>query len=361
VVTVPWVKLDDKLPMSVKVRGLADPEARGDRATAQRNEALGHWTQLLAWVGAERTDGFLTADVAALYGTTASLRRLLRGVFGRSALLHSRGDLCPCLEGRKWPDGAAYAIHDYLDRNPSRAENDVAKAQRRELRDRELREQVRRRDADQCRYCGKAVRWNDRRSPEGGVLDHVRPDIAAGADNLVVACRGCNTRKGKRSPEAAGMRLRPLPGPTTETRPIYDGPTTETRPIYDGPTTDSEPDLKPTTDRTQNRSETGDRSDAGRPPPRADPLSSANGTQTGPWHAQNPTYDGVSEQTRSAGTDGPGRDGTGIPEVVDLASSARLGPPGTRRTPANPNPYLRSALTGPQPEEHAGHPAEDQP
>lgn len=342
---MPWVKLDDKLPMSVKVRGLADPEARGDRATAQRNEALGHWTQLLAWVGAERTDGFLTADVATMYGTASSLNRLLRGVFGRAALLHRRGDSCGCLEGRRWPDGAAYAIHDYLDRNPSRAENDVAKAQRRELRDRELREQVRRRDADCCRYCGKAVRWNDRRSADGGVLDHVRPDIAAGADNLVVCCRGCNTRKGRRTPEAAGMRLQPLPRSTTGWAPIYDGSAT-----------DSEPTSDPTTDPTQNRSETGGRSVVGLPPPRAAPPSSENSTPSRPQPASEPTYDAVSELTRSGATDGPGRDGTGIPTAVDPIPPGQLGPPDTRRTPTNPNPYLRSALTGPSPEEHAGHP-----
>lgn len=345
---MPWVKLDDKLPMSVKIRGLADPGARGDRATAQRNEALGHWTQLLAWVGAERTDGFLTADVATMYGTQASLNRLLRGVFGRAALLHRRGDTCPCLDGRKWPDGAEYAIHDYLERNPSRAENDVNRAQRRELRDRELREVVRRRDGDRCRYCGKAVRWNDRRSADGGVLDHVRPDIAAGADNLVVACRGCNTRKGKRTPEAAGLRLRPLPGSAT-------GP----RLIYDGSTTDSKPITVPTTDRIQNGSESGHRSTTHPPPPPTDPPSSANSDPSYPRAASEPTCDGDSEPTRSAATDGPGRDGTGTPAVVNPAYATRLGPPGTPRTPTQPNPYLRSALTGADPDEHAGHPLED--
>ena len=346
---MPWVKIDDKLPMSVKVRGLADAGSRGDKATAQRNEALGHWTQLLAWVGAERTDGFLTADIATMYGTPASLRRLLRGVFGRSALLHSRGDSCACLEGRKWPDDADYALHDYLDRNPSRAENDVARAQKRELRDPVLRDVVRRRDADMCRYCGKTVRWADRRSGDGGVLDHVRPDVAAGADNLVVACRACNTRKGKRTPEQAGMRLRGLPARPGEPGPE---PVTNDRPIYDGSTTDQTPTSETTCDPIQNGSKSGRRSDADRHPPPIDPLSRPNVSLSRPQTAPGTTYNGDSERTRRRATDGPGRDGTGARPVI--------GPPSTPRDSVNPNPYLKTAITGPDPDEHAGYPGEDE-
>ena len=70
-----WGRIDDRLPMSVKIRGLADPGAVGDRAKRQRNEALGHWLQVLAWVSGERTDGFVTADILDLFGTEASAER----------------------------------------------------------------------------------------------------------------------------------------------------------------------------------------------------------------------------------------------------------------------------------------------
>lgn len=344
---MPWLRIDDRLPMSAKIKGLADREATGDRAKRQRNEAIGHWLMILAWCASERSDGFVMAQQVDEYGTRESAARLLRARFGRAPLIHGRNDVCPCLEGRRWPPDYDYAVHDWLDKNPSRSENDVAKAQRKELRDRELREQVRRRDGDCCRYCGKAVKWQDRKSPAGGVLDHVRPDLAAGADNLVVACRACNTRKGKRTPEAAGMALLPAAGhPRHPTRPGANG-----HQINDGSKTVSDPTTDRPPDRPENRSESASDPVAGRPPPRASPSpapSSADVPAALLVAFPEATYDGVTDGIRSTGTDGLGRVGSGTGYVV--------GPPDTPRSPSSPNPYLRSAITGPQPEDHAGLP-----
>lgn len=337
--------------MSAKIKGLADREATGDRAKRQRNEAIGHWLMILAWCASERSDGFVTVQQVDEYGTRESAERLLRSRFDRSPLVHRKGDVCGCLEGRKWPSDYDYAIHDWLAYNPSRSENDVAKAQRKELRDRELREQVRKRDGDCCRYCGKQVKWQDRKSPAGGVLDHVRPDIAAGVGNLVVACRACNTRKGKRTPEAASMALLPPPGhPRHPTRPGTAG-----HQISDGSKTVSDP----TTDRSQVRpqtaSETVSDPASDRPPP--DPVPQPDPTSANALGAvlaafETTTSDTVTDPIRSTGTDGPGRVGTGTRYVV--------GPPDTPRTPMAPNPYLRSAIEGPSPEEHAGLPPEEE-
>jgi 5-methylcytosine-specific restriction endonuclease McrA len=60
------------------------------------------------------------------------------------------------------------------------------------------------RDRCRCQYCGKVF------SQKGLNLDHVVP-LSRGGDsrweNVVCACIGCNTRKGNRTPEGAGMRL----------------------------------------------------------------------------------------------------------------------------------------------------------
>ena len=61
-----------------------------------------------------------------------------------------------------------------------------------------------------CMYCGKSS------SGEGLELEHVIPRSRGGKNewvNLVSACRKCNSRKGDRTPEEAGMPLlrRPLP------------------------------------------------------------------------------------------------------------------------------------------------------
>lgn len=64
------------------------------------------------------------------------------------------------------------------------------------------------RDRCLCAYCVTAY-------PESKLTrDHVIPKSRGGADvfsNLVCACVGCNTRKGARTPEEAGMKLAYVP------------------------------------------------------------------------------------------------------------------------------------------------------
>lgn len=60
------------------------------------------------------------------------------------------------------------------------------------------------RDGHRCQYCGRQL-------PAGLLsLDHVVPRSLGGGStwtNIVAACNACNTRKGGRSPQQAGMRL----------------------------------------------------------------------------------------------------------------------------------------------------------
>jgi len=72
----------------------------------------------------------------------------------------------------------------------------------------DLRWRVYQRDNFTCRYCG---------ARQYLTIDHVVPESVGGptaADNLVTACKHCNSRKGARTPEEADMPLRPLPGAT---------------------------------------------------------------------------------------------------------------------------------------------------
>lgn len=64
------------------------------------------------------------------------------------------------------------------------------------------------RDQYQCQYCGK------RPGPAELNLDHVVPRSRGGEDsweNLVVSCRPCNLKKGKKTPREAGMHLQRSP------------------------------------------------------------------------------------------------------------------------------------------------------
>jgi 5-methylcytosine-specific restriction endonuclease McrA len=67
------------------------------------------------------------------------------------------------------------------------------------------RQNLFKRDGNQCQYCG---------SSKDLTLDHVMPRSRAGKsswDNLVTACKSCNSRKGDYTPEEANMPMRNRP------------------------------------------------------------------------------------------------------------------------------------------------------
>ncbi len=81
-------------------------------------------------------------------------------------------------------------LHDY-DRTP----DNVVRLTRRNLL---------LRDDYECQYCGA------RPGARGLNVDHVVPRSRGGRDtwdNLVISCHPCNLRKGRRTPDEAGMRL----------------------------------------------------------------------------------------------------------------------------------------------------------
>jgi len=286
-----WLRLDDGCDTDPVLLNVCRNESEVDKV-------FGMMCRVKLWCARHLTDGFLPELVLRQRVRSRRWREMLTGPpGGGTALIHPRGAVCECLKDRLWPDTAAdYAVHDYLRTNPSREESDVARAKAAELKDRELRAQVRKRDADRCRYCDITVRWADRRSTVGGVLDHVDPQVANGVANLVVACRGCNARKGARTPAAAGMVLLGEPDPVPRAR-------------------------------------------------RTDPITESS---------TDATTDPITDATTGGSTSAPVRDGTG--RANDARPAGQIGPPGNRRHPVTPNPFLRSAITGPDPDDHAGLP-----
>ena len=64
---------------------------------------------------------------------------------------------------------------------------------------------VYKRDDYECAYCG---------SKKNLTIDHILPRSRGGKDtwtNLITACEKCNMKKGNRTPEEAGMKLRKKP------------------------------------------------------------------------------------------------------------------------------------------------------
>lgn len=69
------------------------------------------------------------------------------------------------------------------------------------------RREVFRRDGYRCQYCG---------GTRNLTIDHIMPRSRGGAyswDNLATACERCNTKKGDRTPQEAGMTLLRKPKP----------------------------------------------------------------------------------------------------------------------------------------------------
>lgn len=67
------------------------------------------------------------------------------------------------------------------------------------------RQNIFKRDHHQCQYCGKRSHLT---------LDHILPKSRGGKtswDNLITACKHCNSRKGDNLPEEAGMSFKQKP------------------------------------------------------------------------------------------------------------------------------------------------------
>lgn len=189
-----WTKLDDGLldhPKLYKAGSLIG-------GTHGVMVALGVYSAGLLYANRQLTDGYVPR------------------VMARSFCRHNRVSDA-LVEAGLWErlaDGG-FQIHDFHAHNftakevKERREWDI---KRKALySDAELVAAIRQRDQHKCRYCGLEVHWNDRRGPLGGQYDHVNPRGDNSLENVVVACRRCNNKKGGRTPDQAEMRLLPAP------------------------------------------------------------------------------------------------------------------------------------------------------
>lgn len=94
----------------------------------------------------------------------------------------------------------------------TKGELEWEKAQRRDAADVSLTGPVRARDGDGCRYCGQVVNWRDRRGGRGGTYDHRNPGRpATSPEDLVVACKSCNSGRKDHPERDVRYPLRPAP------------------------------------------------------------------------------------------------------------------------------------------------------
>jgi len=192
-----WAKLDDALIDHHKIADAGAQLGKNGQGLALAIYVVG-----LLYAVKHLTDGWLSRAVVK------NFRHVRNPLRVADALVKA---------GLWEQDDGGFQIHDFTDYNrPAvdvRAQLDWDRRRKAFSRDDDLVAAVMRRDGDHCRYCGCEVDWVDRRGSNGAQFDHVVPRGPGSFDNVVVSCRACNSRKRDRTPEQAGMVLRPAPGP----------------------------------------------------------------------------------------------------------------------------------------------------
>ncbi|OKX85161.1 HNH endonuclease, partial [Corynebacterium glutamicum] len=155
---------------------------------AVKNEAFGVLTQLAAISAGHLTDGVIETGMLSQIapGREAEILDVLV-----AAGLAQRGK-----------EDDRHVILLVLDDEEfiharGRAEVEIDRARSRDKRVPGLYIQVRVRDGDECRWCGRTVSWTNRSGDRGGVIDSLNGHQDSTVDTLVVACRGCNSRRGQ--------------------------------------------------------------------------------------------------------------------------------------------------------------------
>lgn len=98
---MPWFKIDDGFHCHPKVLAAGTP-------------AVGLYVRCGSWAAQQASDGIVPKQVARMYGTPRMIKALIE-----AGMWHQKGHDCPsCPE----LDANSYAIHEYLDRNPSRVD-----------------------------------------------------------------------------------------------------------------------------------------------------------------------------------------------------------------------------------------------
>jgi 5-methylcytosine-specific restriction endonuclease McrA len=187
---MPWIRLSDDYFDHPKFSSLSDGAFR-------------LWHEGLAYCRKFQTDGLIPTTVMRRLRSYSPKRM-------RELMTPWMAEMNPLWDPIQ---DVGVKVHDYLDWNLSKEEEQQQREESKQRmalsRDPEIRRALRSRDGNNCRYCGRVVSWTDRRGPAGATYDHITPGAGSHIENLAVACRGCNSKKGRRTPDEAGMALRP--------------------------------------------------------------------------------------------------------------------------------------------------------
>jgi 5-methylcytosine-specific restriction endonuclease McrA len=188
-----WLRVGDTFATDPRVLELGSP--KDERLL---NEAVGFVVRCAAQSAGHKQDAFVSDATAVLVGGPRT--KVLVKVVHRAGIFAERGE-------RAGKPGWQLLNEPELLHIRLQAGVDWEAQHRALLRDPDIFLPVRLRDGDACRYCARIVIWKDGKSGRGGTLDHILPD----GDDLVVACKSCNSKKQDRSFADAGLTLLPPP------------------------------------------------------------------------------------------------------------------------------------------------------
>ena len=198
-----WVRVGDEALSHPKLMGIYDVEGAEDISVI---EMFGFLMALATYSAKHLTDGIIERGACFREGGERSRIMHLLDVAVAAGLL-TWVDIQGQRKLRLFTD------EEFIHIQP-REEVMRRRARSRENRDKDKKAAVIFRDGDQCRYCGKIVRWTGPIGLNLGTLDHVNPDSLGDApvEGLVVACHECNSSRGHaRDAFDAASPLRPVP------------------------------------------------------------------------------------------------------------------------------------------------------
>ena len=197
-----WVRVGDEALSHPKLMSLFDVEGAEDISII---EMFGFLMALATYSAKHLTDGIIERGAAFRHGDRSRSAHLIDVAVGAGLLTWVE------VEGKR--KLRLFTDEEFIHIQP-REEVMRRRARSRENRDKDKKAAVIFRDGDQCRYCGKLVRWTGPIGNNFGTLDHVDPDSLGDApvDGLVVACHECNSSRGHaRESFDAASPLRPVP------------------------------------------------------------------------------------------------------------------------------------------------------
>lgn len=192
---MPWLKVGDTAPTNPIVAEVLEHPAADDRSKLELFGFVG----LCATVAAGHLTDYVVSRATAA-DVAGSLQRadllLEQAVFA--------GYMEPVVEDVKGKPRQRWKIVEDPDFIHMRTEEEITweRQRKRDNSRPSLIIPVRMRDGDGCRYCGQVVKFKARNGRLAGTYDHRSPGKAAQSpDDLVVACKACNSGR-KNNPTA---------------------------------------------------------------------------------------------------------------------------------------------------------------